>query len=103
MGAEDISSSLCVQTGSGAHPDSYPMDTKVRRFPSSGLLRCVLWLMFTNVSEVILPPSSGRRRQLDHNMVNLEGLKGVMLSEVNNGNISAFRTHFAYPSLTHDT
>jgi hypothetical protein len=26
-GAEDVSSSLCVQTGSGAHPASYPMGT----------------------------------------------------------------------------
>jgi hypothetical protein len=26
-GAEDFSSSLCVQTGSGAQPASYPMDT----------------------------------------------------------------------------
>jgi hypothetical protein len=26
-GAEDFSSSLCVQTGSGAHPASYPMGT----------------------------------------------------------------------------
>jgi hypothetical protein len=26
-GAEDFSSSPCVQTGSGAHPASYPMDT----------------------------------------------------------------------------
>jgi hypothetical protein len=25
--AEDFSSSLCVQTGSGAHPASYPMST----------------------------------------------------------------------------
>jgi hypothetical protein len=25
--AEDFSSSLCVQTGSGAHPASYPMGT----------------------------------------------------------------------------
>jgi hypothetical protein len=24
-GAEDFSSSLCIQTGSGAHPASYPM------------------------------------------------------------------------------
>jgi hypothetical protein len=24
--AEDFSSSLCVQTSSGAHPESYPMD-----------------------------------------------------------------------------
>jgi hypothetical protein len=28
-GAEDFSSSLCVQTGSGAHPASYPMSTGV--------------------------------------------------------------------------
>jgi hypothetical protein len=27
-GAEDFSSSLCVQTGSGAHPASYPMGTE---------------------------------------------------------------------------
>jgi hypothetical protein len=27
MGAEDFSSSPCVQTGSGAHPASYPMGT----------------------------------------------------------------------------
>jgi hypothetical protein len=27
--AEDFSSSLCVQTGSGAHPASYPMGTGV--------------------------------------------------------------------------
>jgi hypothetical protein len=26
-GAEDFSSSFCVQTGSGAHPASYPMGT----------------------------------------------------------------------------
>jgi hypothetical protein len=26
-GAEDFSFSPCVQTGSGAHPASYPMDT----------------------------------------------------------------------------
>jgi hypothetical protein len=26
-GAEDFSSSLCVQTGSGTHPASYPMGT----------------------------------------------------------------------------
>jgi hypothetical protein len=26
-GAEDFSSSPCVQTGSGAHPASYPMGT----------------------------------------------------------------------------
>jgi hypothetical protein len=26
-GAEDFSSSLCVQTGSGAHPASYPIGT----------------------------------------------------------------------------
>jgi hypothetical protein len=26
-GAEDFSSSSCVQTGSGAHPASYPMGT----------------------------------------------------------------------------
>jgi hypothetical protein len=26
-GAEDFSSSLCIQTGSGAHPPSYPMGT----------------------------------------------------------------------------
>jgi hypothetical protein len=26
-GAEDFSSSLCVQAGSGAHPASYPMGT----------------------------------------------------------------------------
>jgi hypothetical protein len=26
-GAEDFSSSPCVQTGSGAHPASYPIDT----------------------------------------------------------------------------
>jgi hypothetical protein len=26
-GAEDFSSNLCVQTGSGAHPASYPMGT----------------------------------------------------------------------------
>jgi hypothetical protein len=26
-GAKDYSSSLCVQTGSGAHPASYPMST----------------------------------------------------------------------------
>jgi hypothetical protein len=26
-GAKDFSSSLCVQTGSGAHPDSWPMGT----------------------------------------------------------------------------
>jgi hypothetical protein len=28
-GAQDFSSSLCVQTGSGAHPASYPMGTGV--------------------------------------------------------------------------
>jgi hypothetical protein len=28
-GAEDFSSSLCIQTGSGAHPASYPMGTGV--------------------------------------------------------------------------
>jgi hypothetical protein len=27
LGAEDFSSSPCVQTGSGAHPASYPMGT----------------------------------------------------------------------------
>jgi hypothetical protein len=27
-GAEDFSSSPCVQTGSGAHPASYPMGTE---------------------------------------------------------------------------
>jgi hypothetical protein len=27
LGAEDFSSSLCVQIGSGAHPTSYPMGT----------------------------------------------------------------------------
>jgi hypothetical protein len=27
-GAEDFSSSPCVQTGSGAHPASYPMGTR---------------------------------------------------------------------------
>jgi hypothetical protein len=27
-GAEDFYSSLCVQTGSGAHPVSYPMGTR---------------------------------------------------------------------------
>jgi hypothetical protein len=26
-GAEDFSSSACIQTGSGAHPASYPMGT----------------------------------------------------------------------------
>jgi hypothetical protein len=28
QGAEDFSSSPCVQTGSGAHTDSYPMGTE---------------------------------------------------------------------------
>jgi hypothetical protein len=28
-GAEDSSSILCIQTGSGAHPDSCPMGTDV--------------------------------------------------------------------------
>jgi hypothetical protein len=32
----------------------------IRSFLSSGLLRCVVWSMLTNVSEVILPSSSGR-------------------------------------------
>jgi hypothetical protein len=31
-GAKDFSSILCVQTGSGAHPASCPMDTR-GRFP----------------------------------------------------------------------
>jgi hypothetical protein len=32
-GAEDFSSSPCVQTGSGAHPASYPMGTGGCSFP----------------------------------------------------------------------
>jgi hypothetical protein len=35
--AEDFSSSLCVQTGSGAHPASYPMGTG-GSFPGSKAL-----------------------------------------------------------------
>jgi hypothetical protein len=32
-GAQDFSSSPCVQTGSGAHPASYPMGTGGKAWP----------------------------------------------------------------------